>query len=99
LTVLDFADDSDLFGVYWVLFSEYFANVFNVRTIPGERNCNKVNFMFKAKIDNVIFVVLVDSWKLDDTTRQAHVFLLSEFSIVEHLNYNNVIFPIDTFDN
>lgn len=55
--------------------------------------------MFKAEIDNVIFVVQVDSRKLDDTTRQAHVFLFSEFSIIEHLNYNNVVLQIDTFDN
>ncbi len=55
--------------------------------------------MLKTEVENVIFVVWVDSWKLDNTTRQTHVFLFSEFSIVEHLNHNNVILPIDIFYN
>ncbi len=89
--VFDFADKMDVRTMLRIFLNKELSQWFQVIEVPGKWDSNVIHFMLKAKINNIVLIILVNGrqWYCDPW--QTHIFLLSQFAFVQDVNNNDSI--------
>lgn len=86
LVVLDLADEVDVGPVLGVLLLEVLAQLGEVGPVPREGYGDVVDLVLDAELDYIVLVVSADGRKGDLDSGQAHVLLVAELAVVQHLH-------------
>ena len=89
--ILYLADEVDVRPVLGVLLLEVFSQLGEVSAVPGEGDGDVVDFVLDAELDDVILIVGADGGQRDLYARQAHVLLVAQLAVVQHLHRHDPV--------
>ena len=71
--IFNFGNEMHVRSVLWVLVEQVSSEGSQIVQISSEGDSHVVNFVFQAKLNNIMLVIVADSWKGDFQTRETHV--------------------------
>ena len=85
LLVLDLSNDFDVFA----LRSKDISNMLDIFSFSSERKSYHIDSVLQTEVNNVVFVFVSHSWKVNKASREIHVFLFTNSNcVLDSHNYS-----------
>lgn len=91
LVILDLANEVDIWPVFWVLLLEVLPQFGEVGPVPRKGYGDVVHLVLYAKLHDIVLVVCANGGQSDFHSWQAHVLLVAELAVVQHLHGHDVV--------
>jgi len=87
LVVLNLGDNLDMCS----LLGKKLSDIFNIGGLSNERGSNEINVIFNTEFEEIVLILVSQSWEINDDTWQVHVLSLTKSAVVVALNHDVIL--------